>query len=232
MKKAIGHMRGFIRKYRHAWVFIYIPFYLLWFFRLEKTTQPTHMHIIKFAADSKIPFCAYFIIPYYFWFIYIFATGFYFFLTNRRDFYRYCLFLFTGMSICLFVCQIWPNGINLRPDLNALGRDNIFIDMVKELYRVDTPTNVCPSIHVLNSIGATLAILKSEALMNRKPVRIASVVICLSICASTVLLKQHSCFDVLCGIGLSIVLYLLTYNLKFSKIEADVKSEEELLQHA
>ena len=33
----------------------------------------------------------------------------------------------------------------------------MFTDMVKVLYKTDTPTNVLPSIHVFNSIGAGIA---------------------------------------------------------------------------
>ena len=231
MNKIPKGVRGFVHTYRHAWALLYVPVYLLWFIHLEKTTSPNHMHIINFAVDSKIPFCEYFIIPYYIWFAYIFAVGVFFFLTNRRDFYRYCIFLFTGMSISLFVCQIWPNGINLRPDLDSLGRSNIFIEMVRGLYAVDTPTNVCPSIHVLNSVGATVAIRKSEALSSRKWLRVLSAVLCVLICAATVLLQQHSCFDVICGIVLSFPLYILAYNPKFLKVEADVRNEE-IYMHA
>ncbi len=231
MKKILKGARDLVHKYRHAWVLLYVPIYLIWFIHLECTTSPSHMHIINFAPDAKIPFCEYFIIPYYIWFAYIFSVGLYFFFTNRRDFYRYCIFLFTGMTISLFVCEIWPNGINLRPDLDQLGRNNIFIEAVRGLYAIDTPTNVCPSIHVLNSIGATIAIHKSESLSKHQWTRPLSVVLCVLICASTVLLKQHSCFDGICSIVLCFGLYILAYNPKFLKVEANVR-DEEVLVHA
>ncbi|MCR5823230.1 MAG: phosphoesterase, partial [Lachnospiraceae bacterium] len=199
---------------------------------LEGKTSPTQMHIISFPMDERIPFCEYFILPYFFWFVYMIVTGAYFFLTNRRDFYRYCLFLFTGMSVSLFICQLWPNGLALRPDLSTIGRDNIFVRMVNYLYTIDTPTNVCPSIHVINSIGATVAILKSESLMSHKGIRIGSFITCIAICASTLFLKQHSCFDVICACGLCIGLYILAYNPKFERIEATVQDEKELWSEA
>ncbi len=232
MKKNAKGLRGFIHRYRHAWTLLYVPIYLLWFFHLERTTSPTHLHIINFAADQTIPFCEYFIIPYYIWFLYMFVVGAFFFLTNRRDYYRYCIFLFTGMSISLFICQIWPNGLTLRPDLDALGRNNIFIEAVRGLYAVDTPTNVCPSIHVLNSIGATIALIKSETLSKFKWVRPIGIFLCIAICASTFFLKQHSLFDGFCAVLLCFPLYILAYNPKFLKVEANVKEEEEVLVHA
>ncbi len=229
MNKAFKFLRGLIRKYRHAWILIYVPVYLAVFVFLEETTVPSAMHLIEFDADRAIPFCEYFIIPYFFWFLFIFGTGFYFFLTNRRDYYRYCLFLFTGMTVSLVVYRIWPNGIDLRPDPDQLGRNNVFIEMVRYLYSIDTPTNVCPSIHVINSVGATIAICKSESLSKLRFLRPLTIVICIAICASTVFLKQHSLFDGMCSLVLCQGLYILAYRPKFVNVEADVKNEEILL---
>ena len=97
----------------------------------------------------------------------------------------------------------------LRP--MVLPRTNIFTKMVVALYGVDTPTNVCPSIHVYNSIVAHLAIKQSNTLRGKKVVGIVSGIICVSICASTVFLKQHSVFDGFCGIVLAGIMYLLVY---------------------
>ena len=40
----------------------------------------------------------------------------------------------------------FPNGHDLRIDPGI--RDNIFVNLVNFIYNNDTPTNVCPSIHV------------------------------------------------------------------------------------
>ena len=68
------------------------------------------------------------------WFAYIAVTFAYFFFADKQDFLRLCIFLFTGMTICLIIYYIWPNGQNLRPDLAALGRENIFTRIVEKLY--------------------------------------------------------------------------------------------------
>lgn len=79
------------------------------------------------------------------------------------------------MTIFLIVCTIFPNGLNLRPV--TFPRENIFTDLVRMIYSMDTPTNVLPSIHVYNSIGAMAAIAHSTSLKKHRGVQISSYVL-------------------------------------------------------
>ena len=193
------------------------------FFTLETiVSEDSQYTLIESPLDALIPFCEVFIIPYYLWFAYIVVTVLYFFFTNKRDFFRLCLFLFTGMTICLIIYAVWPNGHTLRPDLEALGRDNIFIRTLSGLYTTDTSTNVCPSIHTLNSIGACLAIFHSQTLKEKKGIRVSALVLTVAICLSTVFLKQHSIIDVFAAILLALPLYLISYRPKFERIKEQI----------
>jgi membrane-associated phospholipid phosphatase len=218
-------LKQFIAKYKHAWVFSYFFIYIIWFFALEQTVK-TNYTTIHIRLDDLIPFNEWFVIPYYLWFIYICATILYFFFTSREDFYKVTAFLFMGMTICLIIYTIWPNGQNLRPDLNALGRDNILIHIVRKLYGFDTATNVCPSIHVFNSIGANIAIHKSEALKKHKWLRSLSTILMILICLSTMFLKQHSAFDAIAAIILSVVMYVMVYSFSESRQLAKLKEKK------
>lgn len=212
-------MKHFFHKYKHGIAFIYLPLYLIAFFTLEEVVGPdTEYYLVESDLDDLIPFWEAFIIPYYLWFAYIAVTVLYFFFTDRFDFFRCCLFLFTGMTICLIIYAVWPNGHGLRPDLTTIGRDNIFIRMLSGLYTADTCTNVCPSIHTLNSIGACLAVFHSQTLKEKKWVRISALVLTIAICLSTVFLKQHSIIDVFAAMALSVPLYLISYRPKFQRI--------------
>lgn len=124
----------------------------------------------------------------------------------RADFWRLCLPLFAGMTIALACYVILPTGLDLRP-YRVYGSD-IFAQAVRMLYATDTPLNVCPSIHVFNSVTLMMAYYRSRIFETpgRRWMRPASAVLCVSIIASTVLLKQHSCIDVLLGILLAMVL--------------------------
>lgn len=203
-------MKNLILKYRHAWVLSYFIIYMVWFSFLEKTVT-TNFYSVHIGLDDLIPFNEWFVIPYFTWFLYILATVAYFFFTSKEDFFKVTAFLFIGMTICLIIYTLWPNGQNLRPNLDTLGRDNIFIRIVRILYSKDTATNVCPSIHVLNSIGAAIAINKSAVLKKKKWLTAGSIVLTILISLSTVFLKQHSAFDVIAGCFLALVMYLVVY---------------------
>lgn len=203
-------IKQLLLKYKHGIILSYFFIYLAWFFYLEKTVT-TQFTLIHARLDDFIPFNEVFIIPYALWFLYIFSTVAYFFFTSTKEFYKCCAFLFTGMTICLFIYTIFPNGHNLRVNINTLGRSNIFTDIVGKLYSFDTATNVFPSIHVFNSIGAYIAIHKSERLRNIKWLQLSVLILTVLICLSTVFLKQHSVADGIGAIALSFVMYGLVY---------------------
>ena len=198
----------FIRKYNHIWTLLYIVFYMPWFMWLEKTVT-TDFHLVSMPIDYKIPFCEYFIIPYFMWFLFVPAIVGYEFFYSKKEYYQCCAYLFSGMTIFLIVSTLWPNGQHLRPAV--MPRDNIFTRMVAALYRTDTPTNLWPSIHVYNSLGAHFAIIRSKCFEKKKGIRIGSLILAVSIILATMLIKQHSVFDVLTAFVMAAVMYTLVY---------------------
>ena len=108
-------MKAFFQKYKHAWVLLYAFLYLPWFFWLESRANLPY-HVIHVWLDDKIPFVEYFIVPYLLWFVYVAAVFLYlFFKGTKQEFYRYCAFLFTGMTLFLVISTLYPNGHLLRP---------------------------------------------------------------------------------------------------------------------
>lgn len=208
-------LKSLFYQYRHGLVLSYFFVYIIWFLALEKsvTTNYASVHI---WLDDYIPFNEFFVIPYYMWFLFIAGVVMYFFFTSKTDFYKCTAFLFIGMTVCLIIYTIWPNGQDLRPD--TFVRDNIFVDIVKKLYSADTSTNVCPSIHVFNSIGAYIAIASSDRLKQNKFIKYSSLILAILISLSTVFLKQHSVFDGICAMVLAVVMYLIVYIPDYSKL--------------
>ena len=132
------------------WVTYYIP-YLICFILLEQFSDPKF--IIYSPIDDMIPFCEYFIIFYLMWFPLMFLSLLYFLLKDKDAFIDLCFLMFTGMSISLLIYVIAPNGLDLRVEIAS---DNLFAWMVRMIQTVDDPTNVCPSIHVLGAVAATV----------------------------------------------------------------------------
>lgn len=198
---------AFLYQYKHALWLLYYLVIQFWFGYLERTV---HAQIwIRSPLDQFIPFVPVFVIPYLVWFAYIALTLIYFGLTSPSDFNKLCLGMFSGMTICLIIYGIVPHGQPLRPSL--AGREGLFIDMIRNIYRNDTNTNCFPSIHVLNSLMVHASIHHSPRFANRPGIRAASLVLAILICMSTVLIKQHSVLDVVAGMILSGLLYAAIY---------------------
>lgn len=208
MKKS----KNFLEKYKHGIpLLIYLVIYLVWFAWLEKTNVKDYQ-LIHVSLDDHIPFLEVFIIPYLLWFGYVAVVVVYLFFKNKQDYYKTCAFLFTGMTIFLIISTLWPNGHDLRPV--SMPRDNCFTWLVSMLWKTDTPTNLWPSIHVFNSMGAHFAVMHSRDLAQTKfgrPIKIASGVLSVSIIFSTMFIKQHSVFDVVTGILMGAVMYAFVY---------------------
>lgn len=205
-------LQFFIAKYKYAIpMLIYFAIYLTWFVWLEKTNTKSYW-IIHMKADDYIPFCELFVIPYLLWFVYVFFAVAYVLFNDRQEFKKACAFLMTGMTVFLIISTLWPNGHDLR--LATMPRDNIFTAMVEQLWKTDTATNLWPSIHVYNSLGAHFAIIHCRKLMNARfgfAIKISSGVLAISIILSTVFLKQHSLFDLLTGLAMGAIMYAIVY---------------------
>ena len=158
-----------------------------------------------------------FIIPYLLWFVYIAIAGIYFFFREKESFCKLMYFGMIGMTIFIIVSYVYPNGLELRPD--TFTRDNIFIQLTRKIYSMDTPTNVLPSIHVFNSMAVYFAVKNSPYLKEKKVIRGAAFFMTTSIILSTMFLKQHSVVDVLTALILSYVSYDIIYNERTEKIK-------------
>ncbi len=171
--------------------------------------------------DEFIPFCEYFIIPYIFWVFYILGVCvFMLFKATDKEFHQFGITLIIGMSLCLFICMVYPNGVQLRPENLP---DNIFGTIVNYLYMSDTPTNVFPSIHVFNSLAVHISLTKCEALKKRHSIKWFSFITCILICMSTLFLKQHCVIDVIGSVGLMVILYILIYVVNYKKAPENQK---------
>lgn len=211
-------IKQFLSKYKHSILILYFPLYMVWFLLLEKRADIPH-YIIHCPLDDMIPFQEIFIIPYLLWFFYVAAVLVYlFFQTDYlKDFYRCAAVLMLGMTTCLIIYTLFPNAQDLRPQ--AFPRDNALTRIIAALYQGDTSTNVCPSIHVYNSLAIHAGLSKSHYFLpeekgnsaNYRGWKLASLILCILICLSTLFLKQHSVIDMACSIILFGIYYPLVY---------------------
>ena len=197
------------KNYRHTWLALFFVVYIFWFFLVEKlVTGPyTSMQIF---IDKYIPFCEYFVIPYVLWYPYMGVVALFLLFREEYDFCRYMWTMIIGLSFCLTVYLVFPNGQDLRPE--SFERSNFFTWLVGSLYSADSNKNVFPSMHVYGTIAPLVAILKTKALDGKRLIKISAFVLGVLICLSTVFIKQHSVLDVIGGVAVFIPIYYLTYH--------------------
>ena len=208
MVKFRKSFRNIFENWKHLFILSYFAIYLTWFAYLERTVT-THFNAIHVTLDDYIPFCEYFVIPYMLWFAYVAWGVIYSAIHNKQDYYKLCAVLFMGMTVFLVVSTLYPNGHYLRP--TYFTHHNIFTMICEWLYSTDTATNLFPSIHVYNSLAIHFFVMNSQALKNKKTVRVTSFVLCSSIIMSTMFIKQHSVFDVVTAFILAFFMYQGVY---------------------
>ena len=74
---------NFLRKYKYMILVLYFPIYMLWFNWLERRQVP-HFAMIHCRLDDMIPFCEWFAIPYFLWFLYVFVSIIFLFLQSKH----------------------------------------------------------------------------------------------------------------------------------------------------
>lgn len=185
-----------------GWI-LYFILYLI----TENFIPQKECYIVHSPLDDMIPFCEFFIIPYVAWYLLIAWTLLYFALYNVDGFKKLMVFFIITQISAMVIYIIFPNRQDLRPDVFL--RDNFLIDAVKFLYKVDTDTNVCPSMHVGFSLAITSVWLKEKGVSKiwKAFVVISLVTVCLSIS----FIKQHSVIDAWAAFGLCAIVEAIVY---------------------
>jgi membrane-associated phospholipid phosphatase len=116
-----------------------------------------------------------------------------------------------GGGLLMFV--LYPTCQNLRPEVFL--RDNVLTRTMAWFYTTDTSTNVCPSLHVCGSLAAAFGLVDTKRFS--APGRRAIMAVAMTICLSTVFVKQHSILDMLWGFGFSGCAWLAVYGEKTSE---------------
>ena len=140
----------------HLWFQLYWVVYLIWFFWLDLTVK-NPKYIIHASLDDLIPFCEWFVFPYCSWFFLLAGVTALLWWYDTASYDKLCLMMFSGMTFCLILYMVLPNGLDIRPTAEAIGRDNIAMRIMQMLWNADASVNVCPSIHCQSSGCMALA---------------------------------------------------------------------------
>ena len=163
------------------------------------------------AWDRATPFCPVWVLMY----IGTFVFWFYQYTTVARESpkmaYRMATADFVAKMICMVFFIVMPTT-NVRPEVEGTG----FIPFVMRfIYWIDTPTNLFPSIHCFVSWLGTRYIYECKSLRHRVLTSILCTIGSLLVFASTLLTKQHVLPDVISGVIVAEIGWLVA---RFTKL--------------
>ena len=184
------------------------------YFWIGRVIPMERRHLIWCSLDEYVPFVPAFSIPYVAWYAVQAFTAWYCFRRERGVFRRFIGYLLFGYALAISAFLLYPSAIDFRPEVS--GTD-LFSRIIGWVYGMDNPTNVFPSLHVIVAVGCAFAQCYSRGL--GKPfLRVIWWIIALSICASTVLIKQHSVLDILAAIPVCCAGYILFFVKKVKSL--------------
>ena len=77
------------------------------------------------SLDDFIPFNEWFIFPYGSWFFLLAGVTALLWWFDTASYDKLCLMMFSGMTFCLILYMVLPNGLDIRPTVEEVGRSNI-----------------------------------------------------------------------------------------------------------
>ena len=141
--------------------------YFALYFITENVIPRDKCYPVHCFLDDVVPFCEYFVIPYAGWYFLIVGSLIYFALYNPDNFKNMMKFIITTQIVAMIIYIIFPNRQDLRP--TEFLNENVFTYILGFIYKFDTSTNVCPSLHVAYSIGIASTFLKEKSVS--KPIK-------------------------------------------------------------
>ena len=177
-------------------------------------------HVVHCFIDDMIPFCEFFVVPYLSWHALIVIVVFYTLVNETENFRNLMKYFILTFVVTLVIYLVYPTCLELRPEV--FPRENIFTEVVRFVYWVDTPTNVCPSLHIIGSLGLLFVSWDTrgkDSTLKKVFMALAVLIICLS----TMFMKQHSFVDIMVAIPISFIGWVLCFREKeIEKIEESI----------
>ena len=194
-------------QYRHLlWLLGWVGYFILYFLT-ENIIPAEDCYPVWCPLDDVIPFNELFVIFYVGWYALIVWSLGYFLLFNPENFKGLQKFIIVTQAVAMVCYILFPTRQDLRPA--EFLRDNVLTRCIAFLYRFDTNTGVCPSLHVAYSVGIASTWLKEKDASVWT--RIFAVLFSLGVCISVAFVKQHSVVDIFAAIPVCILAEVLVY---------------------
>ncbi len=168
---------------------------LLCFYPLRLVLPCLTLHDLTGPLDARIPFSPPWITVYLLSFPFWICAALRVLSEDRARGYRFGAAYILAMLLSGAVFLLYP-GTMERPEVTGSG---IFDSWMRLLYRADSPTNLCPSLHVLITYFCWRGAMGCPTVP--RWYKIFAFVFLLAVCCSVLLVKQHALIDVPCGVA-------------------------------
>lgn len=180
------------QKYAHIKLLAGWIVYFVMYFLTENLIPVSRCHEIYCSLDDLIPFNEFFVLFYVGWYFFVAGSLAYTFFYDVEDFKKIQQYIMFTQAVAMLCYILYPSVQNLRP--LVFPRNNIFTYIIGLLYAFDTPTGVCPSLHVAYSIGILSVTMRNRSI--RRSIKVLTLVFVITVCAAVCFIKQHSIIDV------------------------------------
>lgn len=181
--------------------------YLALYFITENCIPMERHHVIHCALDDMIPFNEGFLIFYCYWYVLLVGSLLHFLLYDILSFKRLQIYIMITQAVAMTAYILFPSVQLLRPD--SFERDNLLTRLMAFIYAFDTPTGVCPSLHVAYSMGiASVWCHKRDC---GKAWKVFMIISAVAISLSTAYVKQHSVVDIFAAIPVGLLAEYLVF---------------------
>lgn len=181
--------------------------YFALYFLTENLIPAERCHLMHCSLDDVIPFNELFVVFYFGWYLLVAGSLAYTFFYDVKSFRKLQIYIMITQAVAMLCYIVYPSMQNLRPAV--FPRQNVFTWLLGILYAFDTPTGVCPSLHVAYSMGILSVALKDKALHGW--IKAAIAVFVLMVCLAVCFVKQHSFVDVAAALPVCLLAELLVY---------------------
>lgn len=213
MKKQRVDYSGFSLKrlnephFAHTKLLVGWLIYFAMYFLTENLIPPERCHVIHGFLDDVIPFQEGFVVFYVGWFFLVAGSQAYTFFYDVKSFKKLQVYIMITQAVAMLCYIVYPSVQDLRPAV--FPRQNVFTWVLGIIYTFDTPTGVCPSLHVAYSLGIFSVALKDKDLSGW--LKAALTLFVLMVCMAVCFVKQHSSIDVLAALPVRLLAEILVY---------------------
>ncbi len=151
------------------------------------------LHILTGPLDARIPLSPPWVVIYCLSFPYWVVSKLWICAGERKQALRFSAAYILAMLLSCAVFLLWP-GTMERPEITGKGFFDWWLGLV---YRFDSPTNLCPSLHVL----ATYMLSRGAGESRHMPkwYAVFGFVFTFLVCLSVLFVKQHALIDIPVG---------------------------------